>query len=69
MLAVHRNQLRLALALNVGLEWAAMCPDEAARRALVQLVGEEMGAVLSGVIYAAEAEAGADPEDEIEHSA
>lgn len=57
MLSAHIQQLYRARDLNTGLEWVAMCPDQGARSAMVQLVGEEMGALLSGVIYAAESDA------------
>lgn len=54
MTAMHIQQLQGIKGLCVGLEWVAKCPDQSARQLLVDLVNEEMAAVLDGVIYSAE---------------
>lgn len=54
MTATHIQQLHGVKGLCAGLEWIAMCPDQIARQMLVDLVSEEMLAMLDGVIYSAE---------------
>ncbi len=50
----YMKQLHRVKSLNAGLEWVAMCPDQEAKQALIELIGEEVNAALAGVIYAAE---------------
>ncbi|WP_444902161.1 hypothetical protein ACJJIG_04325 [Microbulbifer sp. SSSA007] len=62
----HIQQLHYVNNLCAGLEWVADCPNQLARTALLQLIGEEVGETLRGVIFAIEGKvtAGAVPSEE-----
>ncbi|GAA5446122.1 hypothetical protein Misp06_04331 [Microbulbifer sp. NBRC 101763] len=53
-MTAHIQQLHHVTNLCAGLEWVADCPNQPARKALLQLIGEEVGQVLQGVIFAYE---------------
>ncbi|WP_444909664.1 hypothetical protein [Microbulbifer sp. TRSA005] len=53
-LTAHVQQLHYVNNLCIGLEWVADCPNQLARKALLQLIGEEVGFVLQDVICAYE---------------
>ncbi|WP_444939048.1 hypothetical protein [Microbulbifer sp. JMSA002] len=53
-LTAHVQQLHYVNNLCTGLERVADCPNQLARKALLQLIGEEVGLVLEGVICAYE---------------
>ncbi|WP_444922773.1 hypothetical protein ACJJH9_11155 [Microbulbifer sp. DLAB2-AF] len=53
-MTAHVQQLHRVNNLCAGLEWVADCPNRLARKALLQLIGEEVGFVLEGVICASE---------------
>ncbi|WP_020412917.1 hypothetical protein [Microbulbifer variabilis] len=50
-MTAHIQQLHHVTNLCAGLEWIADCPNHPARKALLQLIGEEVGQVLQGVIF------------------
>ncbi|QFT53556.1 hypothetical protein [Microbulbifer sp. THAF38] len=56
-MTAHIQQLHHVNNLCAGLEWVASCPNQNARTALLQLIGEEVGETLQGVIFAVEAKA------------
>ncbi|MCO1336536.1 hypothetical protein MO867_19570 [Microbulbifer sp. OS29] len=53
-MASHIQQLHHVTNLCAGLEWVADCPNQLTRKALLQLIGEEVEFLLQGVIFAYE---------------
>lgn len=62
MLPAHLAQLQRIKNLNVGMQWAARCPDESGRIAMADLLTEEILASIDGLMFRV---GGGKPEGEV----
>ncbi|WP_226646855.1 hypothetical protein [Microbulbifer variabilis] len=53
-MTAHIQQLHHIDSLCSGMEWVTACPDLGARDVLLRIIGEEVGAIVRGVVHAVE---------------